>query len=520
MSRGVAMSLDRVREAFAGDDIDAMEDALRDLWRECRDPVVAAMLAELEADLDSRRTEPEGQDWVDVPGRRVGAKLRWAAKGGSGDAIAERLRRVAAVDLPDPRAAAAAVAMLRDSPSQRNVPLDEVLWHILHETRDPATAEAVATVPPRSLRVRDYAEDGHPLVRCRFAPGFNRRLEAFPATASAWPSTDLTPDERSELVSLVRRRMVELARPALPVGDDLAPLLERILASPNDDGPRQVFADRCIELGDTERGELIALQMKPALDRAGAARVKAILKKRGAEWMGGAAAVTTKQSWVFARGFPHGATIGRASAKAIELSRGAIGWRTMREITVQTNHEAWLLLLEGRSLGALTTVRGDVRRWLRPLGTVWGHRLLELDLVPDAPGGAPRKPPDDLSFPALRRLRLTPTDLDLPAAMGARRPYKLLHLSVPSVGNAAVGRRFLLHPSQALAWLLENQARVDGRIELRFTERDATLLEVHAKPKGARWVYAVAAGPDLDGLDALLDAIAPDVVVRRPLGAG
>ncbi|MEZ4319787.1 MAG: hypothetical protein R3F61_19895 [Myxococcota bacterium] len=509
-----------VREAFAGDDTDAMEDALRELWRTTLDPVVAGLLVELETDLEVRRPEPRGAEWLDRPGRRVGAKLAWATRGGSGAEIAARLTQIADQELPDPRLSALAVRLLENSPSQRNVPLDTALWRVLRETRDPGTVADVASVPKRSLWVRDYSEDGQPVVKCRFAPGFNRRLDAYPEVAEGWTSAPLPASERAELTALVRARITELGRPVLPVPGKLVPLFERIVDDPRDDALRHVFADACIEAGDAERGEFITLQlMDPARrTRAATARMNAILKKRRDEWMGEAAGPTLKGSWVFERGFPHAATVGRTTEKSIQRSRGAVGWRTMRELTVATNQDAWMLLLESQSLGAATTLRGDLRPWLRALGTVWGHRLQELDLVPDAPSGVPRKAPTDLHYPALRRLRVTPVDLELPSAIEPRKPLQVLHLTVPVVGSPGLPRRFLLHPTEALAWVRAQQARVAGRIELRFEEGGTPVLEVHAKQKKGRLVFAVAASDALEGFEGLLEAIEGDVVVRRSLG--
>jgi hypothetical protein len=233
--------------------------------------------------------------------------------------------------------------------------------------------------------------------------------------------------------------------------------------------------------------------------------------------MGQAGKVTTKRSWVFKRGFPHAAAIERASAQALSMSRGAIGWRTMRELTVATRHENWVLLLEKRSLGALTVLRGDLRQWLPLVGLQWGHRLQELDLVPNTPAAAPQRSPTDLHFPALRRLRVTPRDMELAETLTPNRPYKVLHLTNPSVGSSALARRFLLHPPEALEWMIRQRDRVAGRMELEFVDGERPLLQIHSKRKGDRWVYAVAASDDLDGLDGILEALEPDIAVRRSL---
>ncbi|MGC4119710.1 MAG: TIGR02996 domain-containing protein [Myxococcales bacterium] len=85
-------------------------------------------------------------------------------------------------------------------------------------------------------------------------------------------------------------------------GEDL---LAQVLAHPEDDGPRQVLADRLQEKGDP-RGELIALQFKRragGLEAKEEAREKALLNKHLGAWLGPLANVVLKKSVRFERGF-------------------------------------------------------------------------------------------------------------------------------------------------------------------------------------------------------------------------
>lgn len=85
-----------------------------------------------------------------------------------------------------------------------------------------------------------------------------------------------------------------------------ADFLAAIFATPDDDGPRIVYADWLTEIGDA-RGELINLQLARAqgrTDETSRAREYEILEPRNAEkWLGAIAPVVFDNDQVYARGF-------------------------------------------------------------------------------------------------------------------------------------------------------------------------------------------------------------------------
>ena len=106
-----------------------------------------------------------------------------------------------------------------------------------------------------------------------------------------------------------------------------AALLAAVLASPDDDAPRLVYADALQQRGDA-RGEFIALQCELARksDPALKARADALLERHRAEWVqpfmgdrhtteiaGRKYTRTTPTSWDFHRGFVRGATMAAES---------------------------------------------------------------------------------------------------------------------------------------------------------------------------------------------------------------
>jgi len=88
-------------------------------------------------------------------------------------------------------------------------------------------------------------------------------------------------------------------------------LLAAVIASPDDDLPRLVFADWLDENGDPDRAEFIRLQIAHArgtLDLGGLVREKVLLQTHTAVWLapmwaGGGALSTRRTHGVFRRGF-------------------------------------------------------------------------------------------------------------------------------------------------------------------------------------------------------------------------
>lgn len=107
-------------------------------------------------------------------------------------------------------------------------------------------------------------------------------------------------------------RVLELARDlgfssARAVADapppDVAALFELVVEAPDDDGPREVLADRWSEAGDP-RGELVMLQLRAARGQASAAeleRAKSLEGSVAADWLGELALGTRDRR--FRRGF-------------------------------------------------------------------------------------------------------------------------------------------------------------------------------------------------------------------------
>ncbi|MGV3623189.1 MAG: TIGR02996 domain-containing protein [Archangium sp.] len=142
--------------------------------------------------------------------------------------------------------------------------------------------------------------------------------------ASAWhdiPAWNVVNEGANALVvrSWARRRDADRIR--IPVSSpspstDEGSLRAQILASPEDDGPRQVLADLLTEQGDP-RGEFIAVQLQLARENNPplAAQAQELLTKYGAAW----AAAPNDVRVTFRRGFVDSVESNEA-AVSIELS--------------------------------------------------------------------------------------------------------------------------------------------------------------------------------------------------------
>ncbi|MBX3162711.1 MAG: TIGR02996 domain-containing protein [Deltaproteobacteria bacterium] len=126
---------------------------------------------------------------------------------------------------------------------------------------------------------------------------------------------------------------IRLARvdPAPPPADDErgARLLEAIVAEPDADGPRAVYADHLQQRGDP-RGELIALQLARSAGGAPTARERALWSQHAPAWLGPVFAALYPSSIVVERGF-----LAAGRVVAGPLATASIGdprWGTVVEL--------------------------------------------------------------------------------------------------------------------------------------------------------------------------------------------
>jgi uncharacterized protein (TIGR02996 family) len=124
--------------------------------------------------------------------------------------------------------------------------------------------------------------------------------------------------------------------------------LREIWSAPDDDGPREVFADWLIERGDP-RGELITLQLARARGTTNVAalrREKALLAKHARTWLGVLDPVVSRTRCVFERGFPARCEVVWRRLGAQRELWAHPAWATVREYTLPAEGErdcdAWV----------------------------------------------------------------------------------------------------------------------------------------------------------------------------------
>jgi uncharacterized protein (TIGR02996 family) len=157
-------------------------------------------------------------------------------------------------------------------------------------------------------------------------------------------------------------------------------LLAAVLAEPDDVSRRFAYADLLLASGDP-RGELIALQCSGATTAAQARRVKQLLAKHRAEWLGPLAPVVDAKSARFERGFPSEVTLKFSAQRQLSPVLGHAAWSTVHTIVV--DHEralvAPLQLFVHPAMKHLRTVRGLYSDELRNLGR--GVHVLPIERI-------------------------------------------------------------------------------------------------------------------------------------------
>nr|HEX4313419.1 TIGR02996 domain-containing protein [Kofleriaceae bacterium] len=112
------------------------------------------------------------------------------------------------------------------------------------------------------------------------------------------------PPRDDDAAALFAQATAQVAAPRA----DVEALWREVGADPYDDGPRAVLADALTELGDP-RGELIAMQLRPATPKT-AARVVKLAKLHWYDWLGDAALAITRRNTRFVRGMIDEVSVG------------------------------------------------------------------------------------------------------------------------------------------------------------------------------------------------------------------
>lgn len=278
------------------------QEAMVDLWKTTRQPRLREVLTLLQAREKQQRPRFRSKAdlqayYVDRAGSGDAAEGAWLAENltvwlpgpdlvGRGDALVERLQALS--ERFDPRLADAALSLLHGLTGEISLHrVRGVVFPFLEDRIDPFLADSLlqlcAQVPPWAAHA----------YRAWLA-GIEVPTPSLPPEAcDAW---------LSELGAAGTRA--------------LDTWIERAVANPDDDGPREVLADLAIEEGDPW-GTFLRLQLTGADVRA----QKAWLQDHGRTWMGDLVEVTDR-AW-FHRGFLSGLRLAGLHAVAEER------WKTL-----------------------------------------------------------------------------------------------------------------------------------------------------------------------------------------------
>lgn len=203
-----------------------------------------------------------------------------------------------------------------------------------------------------------------------------------------------------------------------------AALLAAIYATPDDDGPRGVYADWLQERGDP-RGEFIVLQLQPTLDEAARERVKLLLAQHAKAWLGPLSKlVTLYQLMEWSRGFLSGCGVDPANRHLLAGGLSLPEWSTVTTATFLAGNRAPPNLLEIPSWRQLRVLRGvDRQLWEAASTSATPHHLHTLHVTGYEHDGLEGLGGEWAGLPSLHRLELdhyniVPDDLG-PFASGA-----------------------------------------------------------------------------------------------------
>lgn len=400
-------------------------DLLLQIWRAVPDPLVASLLTLLSAqlacppDLDRLRELPHPA--------AIPLLAPWLRAPKTAATISRRLERLFDAYAPDPRLVDLLVTLLKHPIPRSTDALNTQILDYLEAQQDPRLQELLKTVPNRNP-LRFVRASSHPRAR-NWKPNrqnlaFNERLQA-QITRPAHPR---------RLVSALRKQIGTIANTARAVqrygtaSREARRLLEQIVATPDEDAPRLVFADLLSTRGDP-RGELIVLQIAHAqkkLDTAGRARVRALLDAHASRWLAPVAAAIRPRRGDFIRGFLTRVRIVKSDLDTLRQVASSTHWWTVEDVDLH----------HPRHLAFLLHVRMPALR--RVSGLAHPEQLLTLCA----------------RFPRLRSLSFIEGDPILTHPEGACPLERLTQLTVTPV------------QARAVPWMLEGVSRPLNRLRL------------------------------------------------------
>lgn len=321
----LAEQVARAAKALAKKPTDALS-ALVKAWSTRPLPEVAAVIERFEQAHPPTPFTGDTKAFVKLAAKPDAAQLGALARGLVGPKTADVIERLEALApwCDDPRVSAALLKLLHDVPWTSNGarPVWTSIFTLVKRIADPRFLEAAKTLPG-AWKFRENQREW-------MQRQLDLAVEAVTGTRAARPVAPLTAAEKKALEAF-GATLVPQAKPTSSSDRSQAALLAEIYAHPDDDAPRLVYADWCLERSDPH-GEFITLQFKADKTKDELKREAALQKAHGTKWLGALASVTLKDV-VFRRGFPSKVVARFKGQRDVEAAGDAPEWATVEELS-------------------------------------------------------------------------------------------------------------------------------------------------------------------------------------------
>lgn len=321
----VSEQVDRAAKALEKKPSDALTHLVK-AWSLRPLPEIAVLVERFEQVHPPAAFDGDTKAFVKLAAKPTAEQLGTLARGLVGPKTADVLERLEALApwCEDPRVSAALLKLLHDVPWTSNGarPVWTQTFTLVKRIADPRFLEAAKALPA-AWKFRENQREW-------MQRQLDRAVEAVTGTRAESPVAPLTAAEKQQVDALAAR-LVPTPKAASPNARSQAALLAEIAAHPDDDAPRLVYADWCLERSDPH-GEFITLQFKPDKTREELKREAALQKAHGAKWLGAIAPVTLKDV-VFRRGFPSKVVARFKGQRDVEQAGDAPEWATVEELS-------------------------------------------------------------------------------------------------------------------------------------------------------------------------------------------
>ncbi|MBL8938072.1 MAG: TIGR02996 domain-containing protein, partial [Archangium sp.] len=373
MAQDLVAQLERAAKALEKKPEAALQ-SLVAAWAERPLPELAALVERFEAAFPPPAFDGDTKAFVKRAKKPTVTEVGTLARALVAGKTAETIERLGALTprRDDPRVSSALLQLITLAPwtSDGARPVWTKTFELVARIADPRLLELAPRLPAE-WKFRE-AQREWMQVQLR------RAVEAVDATRAKAPVAALSKPETKaldQLAALLKPQTTSATQ------SDAASLLAAIYANPDDDAPRLVYADWCLERQDPH-GEFITLQFKAAKSKEESKREAELQKKHGTTWLGALAKVTLKDV-TFRRGFPSKVVARFKGQRDVEQFGDAPAWATIEDLSWSlpgawsTDEARWLEYLPKHARPRSLTVNRGAFAQLLEAKTPWAIERLD-----------------------------------------------------------------------------------------------------------------------------------------------